>query len=309
MKRNLWFVLSKAMVFFITCFLTTTLSIVDASAQRAGQPNSQLSVTSTAPVDASPGSPRAPGQVRGVAPAGSGTDLLQPQSIVVPGVKVEFEGSKPGEGNLVPAVRLALMLMALTLLPALVLSMTSFTRIVIVMGFVKQALGAQSLPPSQVLMGLSLFLCMFTMAPVMQEVHEQAVTPYMAGQMSDMEAFDAGMKPMRAFMARHTRPEELELFVGMTQSERPQSFDEVSTVVLMPAFMLSELRTAFIMGALIYIPFIVIDLVVASVLMAMGMMMVPPAMISLPVKLLLFVMVDGWALIVGSLARSIMLGA
>ena len=253
---------------------------------------------------AQPGTPARPSLVQA---AGQG-DLKSPQSIVVPGVKVEFEGSQPGEGNLVPALRLALMLMALTLLPALVLSMTSFTRIVIVMGFVRQAIGAQSLPPSQVLIGLSLFLCMFTMAPVMQEVNEQAVQPYMAGQMSDMEAFDAGMKPMRHFMARHTRPQELELFVGMTQNDRPQNFDEVSTVVLMPAFMLSELRTAFIMGALIYIPFIVIDLVVASVLMAMGMVMVPPAMISLPVKLLLFVMVDGWALIVGSLARSIMIG-
>ena len=303
MIRARLILLSKALIFSLTCLLLTTASVVDASAQ-----DGLAALTATAESTSAPSSPRAPGQVRGVAPAGSGADLLQPQSIVVPGVKVEFEGSKPGEGNLVPAVRLALMLMALTLLPALVLSMTSFTRIVIVMGFVKQAIGAQNLPPSQVLMGLSLFLCMFTMAPVMQEVHEQAVTPYMAGQMSDMDAFDAGMKPMRAFMARHTRPEELELFVGMTQDERPQSFDEVSTVVLMPAFMLSELRTAFIMGALIYIPFIIIDLVVASVLMAMGMMMVPPAMISLPVKLLLFVMVDGWALIVGSLARSIMIG-
>ncbi len=250
----------------------------------------------------------APGAPAPAVSASQGGEMRFPQSITVPGVKVELEGSQPGEGDLVPAVRLALMFMALTLLPALVLSMTSFTRIVIVMGFVRQAIGAQSLPPSQVLMGLSLFLCMFTMAPVMEQVHEQSLQPYMAGQLSDKQAFEAGMKPMRAFMARHTRPQELELFVGMTQDERPQNFDEVSTVVLMPAFMLSELRTAFIMGALIYIPFIVIDLVVASILMAMGMMMVPPAMISLPVKLLLFIMVDGWALIVGSLARSIMIG-
>ena len=234
--------------------------------------------------------------------------LIAPRAIVVPGVKIEFEGSRQGEGNLVPAVKMALMLIALTLLPALVLSMTSFTRIIIVMGFVRQALGAQSLPPTQVLVGLSLFLCLFTMAPVLEQVHDQALEPYMAERLTDEQAFEAGLKPMRTFMARHTRAEELELFVGMTQDERPQSFEQVNTVVLMPAFMLSELRAAFIMGALIYIPFIIIDLVVASVLMAMGMMMVPPAMISLPIKLLLFVMIDGWALIVGSLARSILLG-
>lgn len=276
--------------------------MMGAEAQDSAGPDAFIKQIITNPSTTNPGSPEP------TASAQESSGMISPKSIVVPGVKVEFEGSAPGEGDLVPAVRLALMFMALTLLPAMVLSMTSFTRIVIVMGFVRQAIGAQSLPPSQVLMGLSLFLCMFTMAPVMEEVHEECMQPYMAGQMSDMEAFDAGMKPMRAFMARHTRPQELELFVGMTQDERPQNFDEVSTVVLMPAFMLSELRTAFIMGALIYIPFIVIDLVVASILMAMGMMMVPPAMISLPVKLLLFIMVDGWALIVGSLARSIMIG-
>jgi len=130
----------------------------------------------------------------------------------------------------------------------------------------------------------------------------------MAGKMTDMEALEAGMQPMRKFMAKHTRPEELRLFVGMTQNTKPKNFDEISTLVLIPSFMLSELRTAFIMGALIYLPFIIIDLVTASVLMAMGMMMVPPAMISLPIKLLLFVLVDGWNLVVGSLARSIMGG-
>ena len=225
------------------------------------------------------------------------------------GVKIEVGApGQDGKGNLVPALKLTLILLALGLLPAAIISVTSFTRIVIVLGFVRQALGTQSLPPNQVILGLSLFLCLFTMAPTLGEVREVAVEPYMAGQMTDMEALEAGVQPMRKFMARHTRPEELRLFVGMTQNTKPKNFDEISTLVLIPSFMLSELRTAFIMGALIYLPFIIIDLVTASVLMAMGMMMVPPAMISLPIKLLLFVLVDGWNLVVGSLARSIMGG-
>ncbi|MEM1347296.1 MAG: flagellar type III secretion system pore protein FliP [Myxococcota bacterium] len=223
------------------------------------------------------------------------------------GIKIEMT---PGEdsGNLVPSLKLALLLMALSLLPAALVSVTSFTRIVIVLGFVRQALGTQSLPPNQVIIGLSLFLCLFTMGPTMSEVYEQAVAPYMNKELNDLQAVEAAVEPMRAFMARHTRPEELKLFVSMTQQQKPGSFDDVGTLVLVPAFMLSELRTAFIMGALIYIPFIIIDIVVASILMSMGMMMVPPAMISLPVKLLLFVLADGWNLVVASLARSIMAG-
>lgn len=224
------------------------------------------------------------------------------------GIKVELTPGSESSGNLVPALKLGLMLMLLTLLPAMLVSVTSFTRIVIVLGFTRQALGTQSLPPNQVLLGLSLFLCLFTMAPTFGKIHEQAVTPYMEGKMTDLEMVEAGIQPMRTFMARHTRPEELRLFVSMTQDNKPQNLEEVSTLVLIPSFMLSELRTAFIMGSLIYIPFIIIDIVVASVLMAMGMMMVPPAMISLPLKLLLFVLVDGWNLVVRSLARSIMMG-
>ncbi len=222
------------------------------------------------------------------------------------GVKIEFGGGDAQEGNLVPTLKLTLMLLALGLLPAAIISVTSFTRIVIVLGFLRQALGTQSLPPNQVLIGLSLFLCLFTMGPTIGEIREVAWEPYAAGQMTDMQAFDAGLEPLRSFMAKHTRPEDLRLFVGMTQNTKPESFEQVSTLVLIPSFMLSELRTAFIMGALIYIPFIVIDIVTASVLMSMGMMMVPPAMISLPIKLLLFVLVDGWNLVIGSLARSIL---
>ncbi|MFT5993971.1 MAG: flagellar biosynthetic protein FliP [Flavobacteriales bacterium] len=212
------------------------------------------------------------------------------------------------DGDLVPSLRVAFMLMALSLVPAFLMSVTSFTRIVIVLGFVRQALGTHSAPPNQVIVGLSLFLCLFTMGPVFSQIHDVAIAPYQAGELSDMEALDAGMGPVRTFMARHTRPEDLGLFVSMIQEDKPENLADVSTTVMIPAFMLSELRTAFIMGSLILIPFLIIDMVVASVLMAMGMMMVPPVMVSLPIKLLLFVLADGWNLVIGSLARSVMGG-
>lgn len=220
------------------------------------------------------------------------------------GVQINLDLASP-DGNLVPALKISFFLLILTLLPAILMSVTSFMRIVIVLGFLKQALGTQSLPPSQVIVGLSLFLCLFTMTPVISQMHEQAIVPYRAGQLNDLQAFDAAVKPVRAFMAKHTRPQELKLFISMTQTERPENFEDVSTLTLIPAFMLSELRTAFIMGAMIFLPFVVIDIVVASVLMAMGMMMVPPVMVSLPIKLLLFVLADGWTLVVSSLVRSI----
>ncbi len=211
-------------------------------------------------------------------------------------------------GSFAPALRITLLLLALSMLPAMLVSVTSFTRIVVVLGFVKQALGTQSLPPSQVLIGLSLFLTLFTMSPVLQKIQVQAYEPYQAGQLSDEQALQAAIGPLRDFMARHTRPDELRLMLSMTQDDKPKNFKDVSTFALVPAFMLSELRAAFIMGAMIFIPFIVIDLVVASVLMALGMMMVPPAVVSLPIKLILFVLADGWSLVVGSLVRSIMGG-
>ena len=211
------------------------------------------------------------------------------------------------DGNLVPVLKIALFLLFLSLLPAILISMTSFMRILIVLAFLKQALGTQTLPPTQVIVGLSLFLCLFTMSPVIGEIHQQAFVPHQAGELTDAEAFEVAMESMRHFMASHTRPEDLELFVSMVHDERPDSFEDVSTFTLIPAFMLSELRTAFIMGALIFLPFIIIDIVVASVLMAMGMMMVPPVMVSLPIKLLLFVLADGWNLVVSSLVRSLMI--
>lgn len=208
------------------------------------------------------------------------------------------------DGNLAGVLKITFLLLALSLLPAMLVSVTSFTRIVIVLGFLKQALGTQNLPPSQVIIGLSLFLCLFTMSPVISDVHQEVYEPYSRGEMTDMQALESAVVPMRRFMAQHTRPEDLRLFLSMTQDERPSSFEDVSTLTLIPAFMLSELRTAFLMGALLYLPFVIIDLVVSAVLMSMGMMMVPPLMVSLPIKLLLFVLADGWNLVIGSIARS-----
>lgn len=192
----------------------------------------------------------------------------------------------------------------LSLVPAILLMVTSFTRIIIVLGFVQRAIGLQQSPPQQVIAGLSLFLTMFTMYPTWSRVYDNAINPYMSGNITINQAWENTIDPVREFMFRYTRQEELSLIVSMSRSERPANQSEVPTRILIPAFMLSELKTAFQMGVVIYIPFLVIDMVVSSVLLAMGMMMLPPMMISLPFKILLFVMADGWNLVVVSVLKS-----
>jgi len=192
----------------------------------------------------------------------------------------------------------------LSLAPAILLMMTSFTRLLIVLGFVQRAVGLQQTPPQQVIIGLALFLTLFTMYPTWNQIYERGLAPFMAGAISADEAWHETITPMRDFMFRFTRQHELSLMITMANIEEPENRDDVPTHVLIPAFMLSELKTAFQMGVVIYIPFLVIDMVVASILLAMGMMMLPPMMISLPFKILLFVMADGWNLVVVSLLRS-----
>ncbi len=192
----------------------------------------------------------------------------------------------------------------LTLLPTLVLMMTSFTRILIVLHFLRQALGTQSSPPSHLVAGLALLLSGFVMAPTLSEAHQTAIAPWMEGRMEQAEMLGTAAKPFREFMLRQTRERDLQLFIEMSRMEQPGSIDEVPLVVVMSAFVTSELRTAFQIGFALFLPFIIIDIVVASVLMSMGMFMLPPAMIALPFKLLLFVLVDGWTLIVQSLVAS-----
>ncbi|MBM3317128.1 MAG: flagellar type III secretion system pore protein FliP [Candidatus Eisenbacteria bacterium] len=202
------------------------------------------------------------------------------------------------------ALQILLLLTVLTVAPALVLMVTSFTRIVVVLSFVRQALSTQQMPPNQVLVGLALLMTFFVMTPTWNAVHDQAVRPYLEGEVSVTEALKTGAVPLREFMLKQTREKDLELFVGMSGRPRPESPAELSLAAIVPAFMISELRTAFQMGFVIYLPFLIVDMVIASVLMSMGMLMLPPAMISLPFKILLFVLVDGWHLVVSSLVAS-----
>lgn len=205
--------------------------------------------------------------------------------------------------NLSTAIQIVFVMTLLTLAPSLVMLMTSFTRIVIVLGFVRTALGVPSAPANQLLIGLSLFLTFFIMAPVWQDIQTQAITPYMNEQIDSNEAMDRAVEPIRTFMLRQTRPGEVDFFLDLAGMGRTEVKDLPMRVVL-PAFVVSELRTAFQMGFLIFIPFLVIDFLVASTLMSMGMMMMPPTMVALPLKLLLFVLVDGWQLVVRSLVQS-----
>ncbi len=202
------------------------------------------------------------------------------------------------------ALQILFVLTILSVAPAIILMMTSFTRIVIVLGFIRQAMGTQNMPPTQIIIGLSLFLSFFIMSPTINEINTNALQPYLNEQINQSEAFERSVKTMRGFMFKHVNESELQLLTELTLEDRPEDGDDIPTSTLIPAFMLSELKTAFSMGFMVYIPFLVIDMIVASVLMSMGMMMLPPVIISMPFKLLLFILVDGWSLIVGSLIKS-----
>ncbi len=219
-----------------------------------------------------------------------------------PSVTIDLGQTGPKQTAVV--IQILALLTVLSLAPAFFIMVTSFTRIVIVLSFLRQALGTQQVPPNQVLISLALFLTLFVMAPVGQTVYSQAVEPLLAEKISYEEAWSTGIKPIRAFMLRQIRDKDLELFIDLSKLPKPETVEQVPLHVVIPAFILSELRVSFQIGFLIYIPFLIIDMVVASILMAMGMMMLPPVMISLPFKLILFVLADGWYLIVGSLVRS-----
>ena len=197
-----------------------------------------------------------------------------------------------------------LFITALSLAPALVVMVTSFTRLVVVFSFLRHALGTQTMPPNQVLIALSLFLTVFIMSPVWQQIKTAAVQPYVDQKLTGEEAIERGLQPLKTFMVNQTREKDLALFLSITKAPRPKNVQDIPVSAVVPAFMISELRTAFEIGFLLFLPFLIIDMVVASVLLSMGMMMLPPVMISLVFKVLLFVMVDGWNLLVGSLVRS-----
>ncbi|HBT20158.1 MAG TPA: flagellar biosynthetic protein FliP [Peptococcaceae bacterium] len=225
------------------------------------------------------------------------------QPIPIPDINVEI-GQSERPQDVVGTLQILILLTVLSLVPAFLVMLTSFTRIIVVLSFVRQALAVQQIPPNQVLIGLALFLTFFTIAPVFQDIKSEAVDPYLKGAITQEQAFEAGAKPLRDFMFEHTREKDLALFVRMSDMDRPKSRDDIPLRVLIPSFIVSELKTAFEMGFLIFIPFLIIDIVVASTLMSMGMFMVPPIMISLPFKILLFVLVDGWHLVVKSLLES-----
>ncbi len=223
--------------------------------------------------------------------------------IALPKVTVGVDSAKSPQDFSV-TLQIIFLMTILALAPAILIMLTSFTRIIIVFHFIRQALGTQQIPPNQVLIGLGLFLTFFIMAPTWGKVNSEALQPYMSGKISQQAAYERGLQPVREFMFKHTREKDLGLFLKLSSDEKPANISDVSTLVLIPAFAISELRVAFQIGFILYIPFLIIDMVVASVLMSMGMLMLPPMMISLPFKILLFVLVDGWYLLVSSIVTS-----
>lgn len=216
---------------------------------------------------------------------------------------LEMFGIEAESEQMAATVQILLVLTVLSLAPSILIMMTSFTRIVIVLSFVRSAIGTQSSPPNQVIIGLSLFLTLFVMSPVISDMKANAYDPYMASEITQEQAFEEAQKPLREFMLRQTYSKDLNLFLEISGKDAPETYDEIGFELLIPSFMISELKRAFQIGFFIYIPFIIIDMVVASTLMSMGMMMMPPSTVSMPFKILLFVLVDGWQLLAGSLVN------
>ena len=276
---------------FLTLFLGASLllgPVLPAAGQAAGTPPAQ---TQSAPTTQA-----APQQGGQQGPQGLTPGVLSQ----LPSIQM---GDPNRDGYALP-IQMLLLLTVLSLAPAIVILMTSFTRLVVILGILRQAMGTAQSPPTQVLIGLAIFLTMFIMAPVFSEIHRDALNPYMEGSISQEEAFDRASKPIKAFMLAQTREKDLLLFMDMAGVTTFQSGSDTPFYVLVPAYVISELRIAFQIGFMIFLPFLIVDLIVASVLMSMGMMMLPPIMISLPMKLLLFVLADGWYLIVESVVRA-----
>jgi flagellar biosynthetic protein FliP len=262
-----------------------TLPVTASTA--AAAPAAASSSASTAAV-ATPGAsgPNAPAK-----PTGPGAPKQPSVSVSVPG--------QPSQ-----VVSIIALITVLGVAPAILLMCTAFTKIVVVLSLVRSAIGTQSVPPNQVLVGLALFLSLFVMGPTFDAMQSQGVKPYLDGSKTSAQAFSEGVKPLRSFMLKHTRPEEIALMTKAAGAAQPKTPDDVDLRTLIPAFVLSELRAAFIIGFVVFVPFLVVDIVVSAVLMSLGMVMLPPSLISLPFKLLLFVLVDGWALVVTTLLGS-----
>lgn len=220
-------------------------------------------------------------------------------------ISFDFNVSSSADGrDVVSSLQILFFLTIISLAPSLLIMMTSFTRIIVVLHFVRSAIGTQQTPPNQVMIGLALFITLFIMSPVISQINEEALRPYSAGEISQDEAIQRGVAPLRTFMFEQVNDKDLALFIDLSKIDNVANQDDIPTTTLIPAFIISELRAAFIMGFLIYIPFIVIDMVVASTLMSMGMMMLPPVMISMPFKILLFILADGWSLVIRELVKT-----
>jgi flagellar biosynthesis protein FliP len=288
----------------LALLLVVGLGSTPAGAQDEEQP-SATAVTSDGtdpalPSEATPG--EVPVDPQSPAPPTAPTVLGPDGQPVNPSLELQLPTGAGGVTS--QPLTIVLLLTVIALAPSMLMLMTGFTRIVIVLGLTRNALNLQGSPPNQVLMGLSLFLTLFVMGPVLHEANDQALQPYLNGEITQQEAYTKGIEPFRQFMLDHVREKDLELFASLASDERPATPDDVATSTLVPAFVIGELRAAFLIGFVIFIPFLVIDLVVSSALMSMGMVMLPPVAIALPFKLLLFVVVDGWALTAGTLVNS-----
>ncbi len=224
-------------------------------------------------------------------------------TVPIPKIGIDIGTSDKPE-DLSVSLQIILLLTILTLAPSILIMTTSYLRIIIVFHFVRNALGTMQMPPSQLLAGIAMFVTFFIMAPTWGEINENAIKPYMDKKITINEAYDKAIMPIRNFMYKNTKQKDIELFVNLANMPKPETRNDIPTYVLIPSFVLSELRTGFIMGFFVFIPFLMVDMIVSSILMSMGMMMLPPMLISLPFKILLFILVDGWNLIIGSLVRS-----
>ncbi len=222
----------------------------------------------------------------------------------LPSLSLELSAEESEPEQVAVVLEILFLLTVLSVAPAIILTVTCFTRLIIVFSFIRHALGTQQMPPNQVLAALAIFLTVAIMAPIGKEINDRALQPYLNEEIGYSKALANAEEPMREFMFQHTREKDLSIFYSITEKDRPENMEEVPTKLLIPAFLISELKTAFQIGFMIYVPFLILDMVVASILLSMGMMMLPPVMISMPFKILLFVMVDGWNLLVGSLVNS-----
>ncbi len=236
-----------------------------------------------------------------------GANILIAQSI--PTVNIEVKDSADKKGGLASTIKIALLFTLLALTPAILMLTTSFTRIIISFHFLRQAMGTQGVPPNQVLIGIALFMTVFIMSPVALKINEVGIIPYNKGEINEMEALKRSAEPVKKFMLSQTREKDLALFYKLSKKKFPEKKEDVSMITLIPSFILSELKTAFQIGFLLYIPFLIIDVIVASILVSLGMIFLPPIMVSLPFKIVLFILADGWFLITNSLLRSFGMGA